>query len=141
MTQLRDLSSQYDLGPSTFAQRILVSFIRQAEAPGERKDIKDKKIVSIDEIFNTLMEKSSQTVRSQLMYLTLNSVKGELDNPSSISIDKSKIAEWMETSMRFLASLAEAANPNIKVITPFDKDDKSIMPGKGKEETKKQIEI
>jgi hypothetical protein len=118
LTQLRDLADRYNLGPSTFARQVLVSLIGKAETL-KNKDKEPKKVL-FDEICGALMEKTPQTFRKQIMNLLLSSTEGELENLSSIVIDKSKVREWMEMSAKLMALLAETMNPGIKVVTPFD---------------------
>jgi hypothetical protein len=118
LTQLRDLADRYNLGPSTFARQALVSLIGNAEALKNR-NIEPKKIL-FDEICDALVAKTPQMFREQLMNLLLSSTEGELENPSSIIIDKSKMRECLEMSVKFMSLLAETVNPDIKVVTPFD---------------------
>jgi hypothetical protein len=118
LTQLRDLANGYNLGPSTFARQVLVSLIGKDKTPKNKN--KEPRNILFDDICDTLMEKTPQTFSEQLMKLLLSSTKGELDNPSSIIIDKSRMRECVELSVKIMALLAETANPDIKVITPFD---------------------
>jgi hypothetical protein len=133
LTKLRDIASHYDLGPSTFAQRILVSFIRQTQPFSDKKDLENKTIITMDDLLNAVIQKVSQKERSDLTYMTLRSVKGELDYPTSISIENTNMGEYFKTCLRFLASIAEVANPELKVTLPFNQEDKNVVLNKGEE--------
>jgi hypothetical protein len=120
LTQLRDLATRYNLGPSTFARQVLVTLIEK-DAIQKNKNVQNEpETIIFDEIYDSLMAKTPQEFREKVMSLLLASIEGDLDNPSSILIDRSRMREWMEMSAKFMSLIAETINPGIKVITPFD---------------------
>jgi hypothetical protein len=66
-----------------------------------------------------MLKKTTQPLRERLMNLFVSSTKGELNDATSMVIDKSKMQDWCEISIALMALLCETANEDIKVITQF----------------------
>ncbi len=121
LTQLRDLANQYNLGPSTFAQQMLVALIEKAEAIKTKNETKETKTILFDDLFNEMMKKTTPASRQQILHSLLLSTRGEPEDASSLVMDKSKLRDWAEISIRLISLIGETVNPDIKVITPFDR--------------------
>jgi hypothetical protein len=119
LTQLRDLAQKYNLGPSTFAQQVLVALVEKAETKKSKSDKKETKTMRFDDLFDEMMNNSNQTSRQQIVHSLLLSTKGEPNDASSIVMDKSKMRDWMEINIRLMSLMSETAIQDIKDTASF----------------------
>jgi hypothetical protein len=140
LTQLRNLAQKYDLGPSTFAQRVLLELIKQTGTLEKTKNSEAAKTILFEELFDSSTLKVSARSREQILSLVSSYLTGGPANPDSIMVDRSRLRQCFEMSARFMALFAETVNPDLKVITPFDQDYKEIKAAKESKEPYKHTE-
>jgi hypothetical protein len=118
ITQLRDLASKSELGPSTFAQHILVAYIQQSGILSERKNQRITETSLFEELIEVLAQRTSTALKEQVMNRT-SAIEGVSDKPNLMVVDRVKIRECFEVGTRFMALIAEIMNTDIKVNTPI----------------------
>jgi hypothetical protein len=120
ITQLRNLSQKSGLGPSTFARQVLVSLVEKAETRQNNQDKSEIKNINIDESCDQMMKVAPQSFRAQIASLLAPTAESELNNKTTITLDKSQFREIMEMNMKIMTLLAEVVNPELKVVPPSE---------------------
>lgn len=110
LTRLRDIASQYGVGPSTFARLVLTSAI-------ERQS-KLSKSITLAQLKDALANNVTPEVKEKSEALANNIAIGDPAGPSFLIIDGSQIKQVEEFTLLWLKALL--AKLGVQVITPED---------------------
>ena len=122
ITELRDLASKYDSGPSTLARNILVSILTKAKEPS----VNATQAITLNDIFQGVAGTLPQGFIDRYSDLFKSATIGDENNPSMLIMSQSQLKEAQDMGKSFFIKLIQLLNPNLKIVTPEDENYEKI---------------
>jgi hypothetical protein len=122
ITELRDLASKYNSGPSTLARNILVYILNKMKTPNDNTP----QTITMNDLFQGVASTMPQGFLDRYTDLYKSATIGDEDNPSMLIMSQSQLKEAQDMGKSFVVNLIRLVNPNLKLVTPEDENYEKI---------------